>query len=94
MARVWGIFHLKQWISVFIPLAIPNRFSDGTCTDATCWITVAAFQRGLTLYPCTSAVDGNVGDAVLLGPPLSVTESDLDEMVDRLAASAWETLPP
>ena len=56
-------------------------------------ITVAAFQRGLTLYPCTSAVDGNVGDAVLLGPPLSVTETDLDEMVDRLAASAWETLP-
>jgi adenosylmethionine-8-amino-7-oxononanoate aminotransferase len=56
-------------------------------------ITAAAFQRGLTLYPCTSAVDGNVGDAVLLGPPLSVTETDLDEMVDRLAASAWETLP-
>src|SRR3954451_15389384 len=56
-------------------------------------ITVAAFERGLTLYPCTSAVDGNVGDAVLLGPPLSVTEQDLDEMVDRLAATVWDTLP-
>jgi len=41
----------------------------------------------------TSAVDGNVGDAVLLGPPLSVTEDDLDEMVDRLAASVRTTLP-
>ncbi len=56
-------------------------------------VTAACFERGLTIYPCTSAVDGNVGDAVLLGPPLSVTEEDLDEMVDRLAASVWETLP-
>ena len=56
-------------------------------------ITAAAFERDLTLYPCTSAVDGNVGDAVLLGPPLSVTEGDLDEMVDRLVASVQTTLP-
>ena len=56
-------------------------------------IAGAAFERGLTVYPCTSAVDGNVGDAVLLGPPLSVTEDDLDEMVDRLVASVLATLP-
>ena len=56
-------------------------------------IAGAAFDRGLTVYQCTSAVDGNVGDAVLLGPPLSVTEDDLDEMVDRLVASVLATLP-
>jgi adenosylmethionine-8-amino-7-oxononanoate aminotransferase len=56
-------------------------------------IASAAFERGLTVYQCTSAVDGNVGDAVLLGPPLSVTEDDLDEMVDRLVASVLATLP-
>ena len=56
-------------------------------------INAAAFERDLTLYPCTSAVDGNVGDAVLLGPPLSVSEDDLDEMVDRLVASVQTTLP-
>jgi adenosylmethionine-8-amino-7-oxononanoate aminotransferase len=55
-------------------------------------VTAAAFERGLTVYPCTSAVDGNVGDAVLLGPPLSVTEGDLDEMVERLVASVLATL--
>jgi adenosylmethionine-8-amino-7-oxononanoate aminotransferase len=55
-------------------------------------IARAAFDRGLTVYPCTSAVDGNVGDAILLGPPLSVTEDDLDEMVDRLVASVLATL--
>jgi adenosylmethionine-8-amino-7-oxononanoate aminotransferase len=56
-------------------------------------ITHAAFTRGLTVYPCTSAVDGRVGDAVIIGPPLSVTEDDLDEMVDRLVASVLATLP-
>jgi adenosylmethionine-8-amino-7-oxononanoate aminotransferase len=53
----------------------------------------AAFERGLTVYPCTSAVDGHVGDAIILGPPLSVTEDDLDEMVDRLTASVLAILP-
>jgi hypothetical protein len=56
-------------------------------------ITRAAFERGLTVYPCTSAVDGHVGDAVMLGPPLSVTDDDLDEMVDRLVASVLATMP-
>jgi adenosylmethionine-8-amino-7-oxononanoate aminotransferase len=47
-------------------------------------IVAAAFERGLTVYPCSSAVDGRVGDAVLLGPPLSVTDDELDAMLDRL----------
>jgi adenosylmethionine-8-amino-7-oxononanoate aminotransferase len=47
-------------------------------------IVAAAFERGLTVYPCSSAVDGRVGDAVLLGPPLSVTDDELDAMLERL----------
>ena len=47
-------------------------------------IVAAAFERGLTVYPCSSAVDGRVGDAVLLGPPLSVTDCELDGMLTRL----------
>ena len=50
-------------------------------------VVAAAFERGLTVYPCTSAVDGRVGDAVLLGPPLSVTDADLDSMLDRLVGA-------
>ena len=50
-------------------------------------IVAAAFERGLTIYPCASAVDGRVGDAVLLGPPLSVTDAELDGMLDRLVAA-------
>jgi adenosylmethionine-8-amino-7-oxononanoate aminotransferase len=55
-------------------------------------VLAAAFARGLTVYPCTSAVDGRVGDAVLLGPPLSVTGPDLDEMLDRLVAAIRDVL--
>ena len=47
-------------------------------------IVAAAFERGLTVYPCASAVDGRIGDAVLLGPPLSVTDGELDGMLGRL----------
>jgi adenosylmethionine-8-amino-7-oxononanoate aminotransferase len=56
-------------------------------------IVQAGFDRCLTVYPCTSAVDGRVGDAVLLGPPLSVTDDELDEMVRRLVAAIADVLP-
>jgi adenosylmethionine-8-amino-7-oxononanoate aminotransferase len=55
-------------------------------------VTMAAFGLGLTVYPCTSAVDGDVGDALMLGPALTVAEDELDEMVDRLAAAVRATL--
>ena len=57
-------------------------------------ITEAAFERRLTVYPCTSAVDGRVGDAVLLGPPLCVSDDELHTMIDRLADAARTVLPP
>jgi adenosylmethionine-8-amino-7-oxononanoate aminotransferase len=41
-------------------------------------------EIGLLVYPCAGIVDGRSGDAVLLVPPLVVTESDANEIVDRL----------
>ncbi len=55
-------------------------------------VTAACFERGLTVYPCTSCVDGAIGDAVLLGPPLTATIAELDTMVDRLAAGVGAVL--
>jgi len=55
-------------------------------------VLAAAFERGLTVYPCTSAVDGRIGDAVLLGPPLSVTDADLDEMLEGLVGAIRDVL--
>jgi adenosylmethionine-8-amino-7-oxononanoate aminotransferase len=55
-------------------------------------VTAACFERGLTVYPCTSCVDGAVGDAVLLGPPLTATSAELDTMDDRLGAGVADVL--
>ena len=57
-------------------------------------VVAAAFDRRLTAYPCSSAVDGNVGDAVLLGPPLCVTADELRTMVERLVDAVRAVLPP
>jgi adenosylmethionine-8-amino-7-oxononanoate aminotransferase len=57
-------------------------------------IVAAAFERLLTVYPCGSAVDGSVGDAVLLGPPLCVGDAELREMTDRLVAAVHAVLGP
>jgi adenosylmethionine-8-amino-7-oxononanoate aminotransferase len=56
-------------------------------------VTDAALARDLTVYTCTSVVDGAVGDAVLLGPPLNTSEDDLAEMVTRLVAAIHDVLP-
>lgn len=50
-------------------------------------VVSAAVAKGLTLYPCTSAVDGSIGDAVLIGPPLSI-DNDTIEEIARIAAEA------
>ncbi|MEO6570304.1 MAG: aminotransferase class III-fold pyridoxal phosphate-dependent enzyme, partial [Ilumatobacteraceae bacterium] len=56
-------------------------------------IVAAAFARRMTTYPCTSAVDGRVGDGVLLGPPLCVSATELTTMVERLVAAVHDVLP-
>ncbi|MEZ5342217.1 MAG: aminotransferase class III-fold pyridoxal phosphate-dependent enzyme, partial [Acidimicrobiales bacterium] len=50
-------------------------------------IVAAAFARGLTVYPCTSAVDGNVGDAILIGPPLTVDEPTIATIAQTATAA-------
>ena len=49
----------------------------------------AARERGLLLYSPTGCVDGVEGDLVMLGPPLVVTDAEVDEMVE-LTAQAVE----
>ena len=50
-------------------------------------VVAAAKHAGLTLYPCTSAVDGQVGDAVLIGPPLTI-DTDTIKQIAGLTAKA------
>jgi adenosylmethionine-8-amino-7-oxononanoate aminotransferase len=44
-----------------------------------------AMARGLMVYPMGGTIDGQYGDHVLLAPPFIATESDLSEIVSRLA---------
>ncbi len=43
-----------------------------------------AFDRGLITYPGNGGVDGIHGDHILLAPPFTITEKQIDEMVDIL----------
>ena len=45
----------------------------------------AARERGLLLYSSTGCADGVEGDLVMLGPPLVVTDAEVDELVDLTA---------
>jgi adenosylmethionine-8-amino-7-oxononanoate aminotransferase len=49
----------------------------------------AARDRGLLLYSSTGCADGNEGDLVMLGPPLVITDAEVDELVE-LTAQAVE----
>lgn len=43
-----------------------------------------AFELGLAVYPGLGTVDGKVGDHVILAPPLTITEGEMDKMVVML----------
>lgn len=42
------------------------------------------FRRGLILYPSRGMVNGGLGDAILIAPPLTVTKAQIDELVEVL----------
>ncbi|UCH16262.1 MAG: aspartate aminotransferase family protein [Burkholderiales bacterium] len=46
-----------------------------------------AMARGLMVYPMGGTIDGRLGDHMLLAPPFIITDSELDAVVERLAAS-------
>lgn len=49
-----------------------------------------ARDRGLLVYPSTGCADGVNGDSILLGPPFTISESEVDLVVDRLAKAIGE----
>jgi hypothetical protein len=50
-------------------------------------IRSAALACGLMCYPGGGTIDGTRGDHVLLAPPYVVTDSELELIVERLAAA-------
>jgi len=48
-----------------------------------------ALRRGLITYPCTGTVDGTLGDMMLMAPPLTMTATQMDELLSILDASLY-----
>jgi len=56
-------------------------------------ITAACFRNGLVVWPNTGHVDGKDGDLILIGPPLIIDQSEMDDLRDRLVKAIHEALP-
>ncbi len=52
----------------------------------------AAFEAGLICYPMGGTVDGRHGDHVLLAPPFIMSDSQIDELCDKLRTAATAAL--
>ena len=52
----------------------------------------AALEAGLVVWPNVGHADGSRGDLVMLAPPFSVSEAELDEIVTRFATALDRTL--
>jgi len=44
-----------------------------------------AFQRGLIIYPGAGSIDGTRGDHFMLGPPFTITEEQIDSLVEIIS---------
>ena len=54
-------------------------------------VTSAAKDLDLLLYPSTGCADDRRGDAVLLGPPFTISDDEVDVAVDRTALAIERT---
>ena len=50
-------------------------------------VKAEAMARGLMVYPMGGAIDGRLGDHILLAPPFIVSEGEIDMIVDRLTVA-------
>ncbi len=44
-----------------------------------------AFADGLICYPCSGNVDGAAGDTIIIAPPYNASDSELEEIIAKLA---------
>ncbi len=58
--------------------------------DAAALVDQTAFDQGLLVTSTHSTADGYTGDQTLLAPAFVATDAELDEMIERFAATATE----
>jgi adenosylmethionine-8-amino-7-oxononanoate aminotransferase len=47
-------------------------------------IKQAAMELGLMIYPMGGTIDGKNGDHILLAPPFTITQNQIDELIEKL----------
>jgi adenosylmethionine-8-amino-7-oxononanoate aminotransferase len=52
----------------------------------------AAMEAGLICYPMSGTIDGQRGDHILLAPPFIMTEDQIDELTEKVAATVRAVL--
>lgn len=50
-------------------------------------VRAKTLEAGLICYPVSGTLDGSKGDVVIVAPPYNATQSELDEIVDKLAGA-------
>ena len=50
-------------------------------------VSTRARELGLIVYPSTGCADGTNGDVLLIGPPLVINDSEIDQIVEMTAAA-------
>jgi adenosylmethionine-8-amino-7-oxononanoate aminotransferase len=46
-----------------------------------------SFADGLICYPCAGNVDGVNGDSIILSPPYNASDTELEEIMQKLGAA-------
>lgn len=44
-------------------------------------VIAKSFEKGLIIYPAIGGLDGVAGDAIIVAPPLTITKSEIDELI-------------
>ena len=55
-------------------------------------IRKASLERGLMVYSMGGGADGKSGDHILLAPPYIISESEVEELADKLTAAITDIL--
>jgi 4-aminobutyrate aminotransferase-like enzyme len=56
-------------------------------------VVATAASHGLVVYPSRACHDGVNGDAVMVAPPLTISEAEMDELIQRLRATLQALRP-
>ncbi len=51
-----------------------------------------AMDRGLMCYPMSGAIDGRLGNHILLAPPFIIDENHIGEIVEKLGPAIDEAI--